>query len=177
MELKRDEHGHVYEWRACSAGCAEKWIRRGNKFCSVGCASSRPYAARNIPSRQGVPLKADVEKSASHYRIPWKADHCVWGCEHTVFHRAHNQDDVGEPDEYFPACARCHRRFDAAVKMMQTPTVTKWLGVSTTRKPVVHGTTTKYRYGCRCDLCKQAKSVQNAAATRARLSVASAGSA
>lgn len=39
-------------------------------------------------------------------------------------------------------------------------------------RPVVCGTTTKYHYGCRCDLCKAAKSEANAAHRKLKKAVA-----
>jgi hypothetical protein len=91
---------------------------------TVGTARNHVGRSPAIPGWRGQVWKGDdAGYDAKHKRLP-KATTCVFGCVSTTgYENAHYLGEVGTPDEYFPACRRCHTRFDRAMAMMFKPVV------------------------------------------------------
>ncbi len=102
-----------YEPRRCK-GCGEvKLIRRTGgtgEYCSHRCAA-RTLRGTDDPTYSALHVRTKVERG--------RASVCIWGCESSKYEWAHNQGEVGNPDEYFSMCKRCHARFDQAIRSMQ----------------------------------------------------------
>ena len=59
----------------------------------------------------------DVSYKGAHARLHrrrGKAGPCVFGCTASKTYWASLTDDLTDPDDYAPMCARCHSRYDEA---------------------------------------------------------------
>jgi hypothetical protein len=51
---------------------------------------------------------------------------CVFGCLNQArYEWAHRPGDIGEVDEFFPACVQCHTKFDHAIAAVLKDTAAK----------------------------------------------------
>jgi hypothetical protein len=112
-----------------TAARADLWTGRVQ---SCGCLRAELLATGLHGRGEAHPLwkGAAASYSTLHARLRrllGSATHCsVWDCGASYFEWANLTGDYGDPDDYVQMCGRCHRRFDAAVKLMQTPTATYW---------------------------------------------------
>jgi hypothetical protein len=112
----RDGDRHPWEHKRCE-GCGTYWmLPRVQRFCSVSCAQTG--------SRNNHWAGTDgATYSGQHQRVRQargRPVRCAFGCAHPAYHWAFN--NVGDrdcADDYLSLCARCHKRFDSAVRMMQ----------------------------------------------------------
>ena len=116
------------EWKDCE-GCGElRLIGRENKFCSLPCANK---AALSLTGSDHPGWKGDdagymaIHKRLRRERGEAKDQECIFGCG-PAYDWAHNYDELGPSKEYFAACHRCHSRYDRAIRVTNTDTITKW---------------------------------------------------
>lgn len=113
-----------YESRTCvNVMCRQAFfgdVQTNARFCSVRCSR----LGRGHSKGPGNPSwKGDsVTYVSSHFRVyryRGKASSCAFGCTDVArFEWASLTGNLTNPDDYASMCARCHRRFDAAVRAM-----------------------------------------------------------
>lgn len=111
-----------HEVRTCAnPDCAQLFFARRHRasetqgrFCSVSCSMT----GENHPRFAGD----DVGYTGAHrrvYLVRGKATRCVFGCSGSSSYQwANLTGSLADPGDYAEMCARCHSRFDAAVRAM-----------------------------------------------------------
>lgn len=102
---------HPYEWITCRECGTRALVRaHGKGFCSTRCAQS---GANN-----SVWKGDDAGYLAKHqrqYRTSGRASACVFGCTEGPFEWA----SLVVIDDFMGLCVSCHRKFDAAIRLVQ----------------------------------------------------------
>lgn len=99
-------------------GKIEKTQPTYGRFCSVHCSR---MGRGHAEGAMNPSWKADdITYISAHCRVRrrrGKADSCVWGCMDVArYEWANMTGDLANPDDYVGMCARCHRRFDQAIR-------------------------------------------------------------